>query len=269
MKINYFRFLSLLLLPLLLAACQGNSENQGNPELCYFLLSYDVADCGDCCATGNYLGFDLYFCDELGNTYTFGPYRVPTSTDALLALPSGHSYSAYLISNGDAFGCTFIPDLNVTIFGSTPDEVCTVYNTILDARPEVWSCSFEPDLSFELDAVCKGCTSTTLEPVDCCELSAIGSQDPIGQGSLGTLTVDVLNGEDCQASVAEICLKADNGTTWTDFNSSAGCVTGYQSVFPFVSTGAPIVVEITVSYNNGCPDEVLFYTIPGGGGAAV
>ena len=49
MKINYFRFLSLLLLPLLLAACQGNSENQGNPELCYFLLSYDVADCGDCC----------------------------------------------------------------------------------------------------------------------------------------------------------------------------------------------------------------------------
>ncbi len=263
MKINFNQLLGLLLLAFTLHACQGNEENEGNPELCYFLLSYDVSDCGDCCNPGDFLGFNLNFCDELGNTFTFGPYTVPTPNDQLLALPSGHSYTAHIVNNGNSSGCSSIPGLDITIFGSTNEEVCTIFSTSIDGRPEAWDCSASPDLSFELDAVCDGCASTNLPQIDCCEATAFGFQEQIGEGTFGDLIVDVLNGDNCVQSVAEICVKADNGTTWTDFNSTAGCVNNFQSNFSFYSTGAPILVEVKISYNNGCPDEVIYYTIPG------
>ena len=267
MKKNVIFILSVFAAFVFFSGCQGDESN--DPDFCYFILGFSATDCGDCCDTGS-VGFDIVFCDEAGQTYQFGPYTVPQDNNQLLGLPSGHQYVGHVINNGNQTGgCILIPELEITIIAANNEdpfnneaEECFVYTTSINERPEIYSCESSPDLTFELADFCDGCNSISIiNDVECCMASLFVSEvTPNPQGGVsGDLILNLLGEQDCENSVDQICIQAAGGVMFQDFNgSSSGCVDGYQDTFHFTSSNSgPFNIQATISFNNGCDDQVL------------
>jgi len=173
MKKTFYSFLLVSLFAIFLSSCQGDGEN-GNAEYCYFIISFDITY--NPCPAGSILGFTIRFIDEDNNTYDYD-YVLPTDagTNHLIGLPSGHTYSAYVLNNGLQNGCSDLIYFDINIINIIDDdtqEVCDVVSTSVDERPE--ACCHNPEAVFTLEEECDGCPFIEInEPVfppgaECC-----------------------------------------------------------------------------------------------------
>jgi hypothetical protein len=153
----------------LLPACQGE-EPYGNPEYCYFILQTSAVPGQDeSCPPGGSLGYDLHFRDENGTVTTFNNLTVPNSSAYLLNLPAGHTYEAFVISNGNqSGGCTSLY-FDAYIISPEPLDTCARLRLWVEERPEIISYN-RPDAMFSIPDVCRGCTKVA-QPEPSCQSS--------------------------------------------------------------------------------------------------
>lgn len=148
---------ALVLLSVVMFSCQGKEGAEGSdPNKCYFLVNFVVTSTP--CAPDQYLGFSLAFEDELGQITISEDFLVPDgNVYHLIGLPSGHTYKAYVLENGEQNGwCggTISFQIRISTLKDGNYELCDIFNATLNGRPS--PCCGDPLASFVLPKECDG-----------------------------------------------------------------------------------------------------------------
>ncbi|MCB9278953.1 MAG: hypothetical protein H6562_08575 [Lewinellaceae bacterium] len=198
-------WLSVPLSAWLITGCQG--EPPGNPEHCYFFIGTEITS-NYCEPTGE-LGFNLVFRDENDEYTYYNDLVLTTGSGYFISLPSGHDYSAYLLSNGYQNNCSSM-DFIAHIVNLDKMDTCLSIKCFVEERPAVFSPD-HPTFKFSLPDHCDGC----FDVAGCC--------NPVTQISLSPTQENP-----CFMDLACTKVSCAESYTWT--------VTYYRNGFAFPET---------------------------------